>query len=226
MPPAPHLCLLHIGKTGGTFLRSILRQNRARWSRPIQVLRHNATLMNTLDSFGADRELAFTFRDPAERFVSAFYSRLRQGRPTYQSDWSTAEATAFLWFKSAEELALALTSDDARDRSAALFAFGSIAHINNPMSAILNDAQTVRRSRNQIVMCVETADLDSKLPQVMERLGLPEWETPEPPIRHASPTPLPKLSAAAHAALKTHWAEDFAIYQACRELAANQGLSG
>jgi len=67
MDEAGDICLLHIGKTGGSYLRSILRHNRKHWSSPLQLLRHSATLTNTLDTFGEDRRLAFTFRHPTER---------------------------------------------------------------------------------------------------------------------------------------------------------------
>lgn len=225
MAEDPPLCLLHIGKTGGTYLRSLLRYNKDRWTRPLKLLRHSATLVNTAENFGNDRQLAFTFRDPTERFVSAFHSRMRQGRPTYQFNWSAAEAAAYLWFESAEDLALALISEDERRKSAAIFAFDAIEHLKSNLAAFLQSARDLNLGQDQIVMCVDVADLDAKLPLVLKCLGVPSFEMPPNPKRHASPTPLPPLSAGAEAALRCFWAEEYALYDACRELAESLGLS-
>jgi len=218
------ICLLHIGKTGGTYLRSLLRYNSGRWTKPLKLLRHSATLVNTAENFGDDRKLAFTFRDPTERFVSAFYSRMRQGRPTYQFNWSAAEAAAYLWFESAEDLALALICDDERRKSAAIFAFDAIAHLKSNLAAFLHSARHLTLNQDQIVMCVDVADLDAKLPAVMNRLGVRDFKMPTNPKRHASPAPLPPLSAEAEAALRSFWAEEYALYDACREVAESLGL--
>ena len=226
MADDPPLCLLHIGKTGGTYLRSVLKHNKSHWSRGIQLLKHGATLVSTAEDFGSDRLLAFTFRDPTERFVSAFYSRMRQGRPTYQFNWSASEAAAYLWFETAEELALALVSDDERRKSAAIFAFDAIEHLKSNLTTYLHSRQALNISRPHIAMCVDIADLDGKLPEVLARLGLDDFTMPPSPKRHAAPSPLPSLSLEAEAALRSFWAEEYALYETCQQLAARLGLSG
>lgn len=219
------LCLLHIGKTGGSYLRSILRHNRKHWQRPLKLLRHRATLENTAESFGADRELAFLFRHPTERFVSAFYSRQRQGRPTYQFNWSAEEAVAFLWFDSAEKLALALEADDEAQRSAAHFAFKAIEHLQSDLAFHLTSPEALQLHKKQIVACSDLRDLDAVLPDFLDRLGLAHFDMPEHPKRHAAPRPLPALSPQAEAALRRHWDLEYRIYDAAREIAAELGLS-
>jgi len=221
----PELCLLHIGKTGGSYLRSILRHNRKQWQRPLQLLRHRATLENTLESFGENRQLAFTFRHPTERFVSAFYSRQRQGRPTYQFNWSAEEAVAFLWFDSAEKLALALEADSEAQRSAAHFAFKAIDHLNSNLALHLISPDALRMSKDQIIACCDLRDLDAVLPDFLDRLGVAQFDMPKHPKRHAAPKPLPKLSPNAEAALRRHWDLEYRIYDAAREIAAELGLS-
>ncbi len=226
MSEPSEICLLHIGKTGGSYVRSVLRHNRDKWSQPLQLLRHSATLQNTLESFGDDRRLAFTFRNPSDRFVSAFYSRQRQGRPTYQFNWSAEEATAYLWFETAEDLALALGSADERKKSAAIFAFDAIEHLKSNLATYLHSVDALKMSKGAIVACVDLPDLDAKLPAFMDRIGVNEFTLPSNPKRHASPTPLPKLSAEAEAALRVHWAEEYQIYDTCRSIAAGLDLSG
>ena len=117
-----NLCLLHIGKTGGTFLKSVLQHNSSKLPPSLKILGHGQTISSTPDMFGANRQIAFIFREPVARFRSGFMSRLRQGRPVYDSPWTTDEAIAFNWFATPNSLAEALVSDDERLRSAAGFA--------------------------------------------------------------------------------------------------------
>lgn len=225
-PTIPTICILHIGKTGGSFLRSVLHYNKDRWQAPMQLLGHGATLKNSAKRFGADRQLAFVVRDPVSRFISAFYSRQRQGRPTYQSGWSAEEAAAFLWFEHAEELALALASDAPRRKSAALFAFNAIQHLRTDLRFYLGSLEEMLAERDRIVVCVDLCHLNTHLPTIMARLGVAEFEMPPTPQAHAAPSPLPSLSAAAEAALRDHWAEEFELYEVACALAADLGFSG
>ncbi len=207
------ICILHIGKTGGTFLRSVLRHNRPRWTRDVRLNRHDATRMGTLKRLGPEREFAFVTRDPVERFVSAFYSRLREGRPTFNSNWSAEEAIAYQWFEEAEELALALNSKDQRLYSAARFAMRHIQHLGQDHRWYLGSALDLLAEREQIAMCVDLSELNQRLPQVMARLGVPEFEMPPRPKRHEDPMKRPPLSHAAEAALRDYWAEEFELYE-------------
>jgi polyphosphate kinase len=151
---------------------------------------------------------------------------MRQGRPTFQSNWSSAEAAAFLWFETAEDLALALSSSVERRKSAAIFALDAIAHLKSNLASFLHSSQRLNLSRDQIVMCVDVAELDARLPQVMTALGVPDFKMPESPKRHAAPVPLPSLSAEAEAALRAFWSEEYELYHTCQRLAARIGLSG
>lgn len=224
-PDIPPLCMLHIGKTGGSYLRSILTHNEDRWTRPLHLLGHGATLGGTAKRFGADRKLGFVVRDPLSRFTSAFYSRQRQGRPTYQSQWSAEEAAAFLWFETAEDLALALTSKHEREKSAALFAFNAIQHLDKDLRHYLGGANRLLAEKDNIVVCVDLVDLNDNMDAIMDRLGVASFEIPPKPRVHAAPTPLPPLSPQAEAAIRAHWVEEFELYDVARGIAANLGFS-
>lgn len=218
MSSEPPICVLHIGKTGGSFLRSIIRHNRPRWTRKLRFNSHEATRESTLSRFGPEREFAFVIRDPVERFVSAFYSRRREGRPTYNSDWSTREAVAFQWFEEAEDLARALDGTDQRLFSAARFAMRNIQHLARDHRFHLGDALGLLGERNQVAMCIELTDLTARLPEVMARLGIPDFEMPSDPNCHEDLTPRPDLSREAAAALRSYWSEEFEIYDVARSL--------
>lgn len=220
----PPICLLHIGKTGGSYLRSVLRHNEARWTQPLHLLGHGGTVRGSAKRFGPERRLAFVVRDPVSRFVSAFYSRQRQGRPTYQVPWSAEEAAAFLWFEDAEDLALALGSDSERARSAALFAFEAIQHMRQDFRHHLGGVTRLMAERENIAVCIDLANLDTHFDEVMARLGLPDYQLPNAPRRHAAPAPLPTLSAKAESALRAHWEEEFELYDVACDISRQMGL--
>lgn len=206
------ICLLHPGKTGGTYVKSVLRHNKSRWSRPLQLLSHRETITSTLRDFGTGRKLAFTFRDPAERFISAFQSRRRQGRPTYNRMWSAAEATSFLFFDTANELAEALDATNERDKSAAYFAFNSIMHIKTGYSFHFESPATLGDEAANIVACIDTKNLHTGLPAFLSALGISEHELPDTEARHANPETADDLSERAIRNLKSFWAVEFEFY--------------
>ncbi|RLJ41095.1 hypothetical protein BCF46_2883 [Litoreibacter meonggei] len=216
--------MLHIGKTGGSYLRSVLRHNEARWTRPLHLLGHGATLNGTAKRFGADRQLAFVVRDPLSRFSSAFYSRQRQGRPTYNSQWSAEEAAAFHWFETAEDLAIALTSPQEREKSAALFTFHAIQHLKANLRHYLGGVNTLLAAQDNIAICVDLPDLDAHLPKIMACLGVPDHDMPPNPKTHKAPNPIPNLSPRAEAALRAHWAEEFELYETACDIARQLGF--
>jgi hypothetical protein len=222
MPTMPPICLLHIGKTGGSFLRSIIRHNAGRGRTDLRLLPHQGNATSSAKRHGADRRLAFVIRDPETRFVSGFLSRMRQGRPTYEFNWSAEEAAAFMWFATPDQLAVALGSDDARMQSAARFAMRSIEHLNFDYSYYFRSAEALAEERDRIAMCIDLPRLSARLDEVMERLGFDSYEMPPEPRHHANPAPLPALSEAGRTALRAYWAEDWAIYEAALEVARAQ----
>lgn len=216
----PTTCLLHIGKTGGSNLKSILRHNAERLPGTLEVCGHAATLKNTRAEFGADRRLAFVVREPTARFVSAFNSRMRQGRPTYNGLWRPEEAAAFLWFETPNDLAEGLGSTSERVKSAALFAMESITHLKKNYQHYLGGLTALKREDARIEMCIDLADLDANMDRVLARLGIEGAEIPSETRRHATPPSLSTgLSPEGEAALRDYWAEEYHIYDYCRSIA-------
>ncbi len=214
----PKICLLHPGKTGGTYLKSIIRYNKTLWTRPIKLLSHRETMASTLKDFGADRQIAFSFRNPVDRFVSAFYSRLRQGRPKYNRMWSPAEAVSFLYFESANELAEALNSENERTKSAAYYAFNSIMHIKTNYRFHFESLARLKDEAPNIVACMDVANFDTGLPAFMDQIGISDFTMPDAIDRHANPEEANALSDAALANLKSFWALEFEFYDAFKEI--------
>lgn len=123
----PNEGFLHIGKTGGTGIRSFLAALRD------QGLPHPLYLPHGWDNERITAEskisLHLVIRDPLERTVSGFNSRLSQGRPRYNGTWTADEAITYTWFETADALLQAVLSDREIDRSRVNFAFGSINHL-------------------------------------------------------------------------------------------------
>ncbi|MEO3417213.1 hypothetical protein AAFO92_21365 [Roseovarius sp. CAU 1744] len=221
-PDVSPICVLHPGKTGGTYLKAVIRHNKTRWSRPIQLLSHRETVSSTLRDFGSDRKLAFTFRDPAARFVSAFQSRRRQGRPKYNRMWSPAEATSFLYFDTANDLAEALSSSCERTRSAAYFAFNSIIHIKTDYSFHFESLENLAGEGPNIVACVDVQNMDRDLPEFLAKLGIADHQLPDSADRHASPEAAAPLSDLALENLRSFWELEYRFYRAFQELEAER----
>jgi len=224
--PEVTTCFLHIGKTGGTFLKSIASEQDA--SQPSTYLgKHGDTLTSTILNFGLNRKLGFFFRDPMDRFVSGFQSRLRRGLPTYNVDWTVGEATAFSFFETANDLAEALSTDDERLKSAAHFAFGNIFHLKHGYVHYLNSAEALfyEHKQKNIRICCETVKIDAHISHVLDELGfsLPAKGNVD---RNAS-TQIQKsaLTSSAKVNLREYWQKEFLIYEACKTIARDLGFS-
>jgi hypothetical protein len=123
----PKLHFIHVGKTGGSAIAFALKAHTRQHEYHIQLHGHNTKLNDIPEG----EKLFFCVRDPMDRFVSGFYSRQRQGRPKYNSPWRKEEKMAFKIFKTPNELALALSSEDAAYKAQAEFAMRSIAHVKS-----------------------------------------------------------------------------------------------
>lgn len=214
-------CFLHIGKTGGTFLKALV-ENSARKSPSLYLGKHADTLLSTMKSFGRQRKLAFFFRKPDERFVSGFEARMRQGRPRYNSLWTAGEAAAFSFFSTPNDLAEALSATSERSRSAAYFAFEHIFHLHKGYVHYLEstDALEYEHKMNNILVCCETKHIDANLDRIQQELGLPP-QRPSHVDKNSSPhTQEAKevLSPLAHKNLEEFWKTEFSIYEKCVEI--------
>ncbi len=139
---------LHIGKTGGTGIRSFLAAMRDE-KKPHPLYLPHAWSYDRIQSL-KNITLHMIIRDPLERTVSGFNSRLRQGRPQYSGKWSTAEAIAYTWFESAEALLQAVLSEREIDRSRVNFAFGAVNHLKRGYAFHFGGQLKVKKMQSQI----------------------------------------------------------------------------
>jgi len=214
--PREPLHVLHIGKTGGTALNHVLVQYaEASRYRPV-LAGHELTLRDV-----PHRErFMFFIRDPVSRFVSAFNSRLREGRPRYHYPWRAEERRAFASFKTPDELAVALSGPRGL-RCEAETAMNAIGHLNTHYSFWLGDADTLRSRADDVFFIGFQERLDQDFVDLKLRLGLPaEAELPRGDVAHRAPAgSATHLSAVARANLERWYAEDVSLVELCQELA-------
>lgn len=99
------------------------------------------------------------YRDPIERFVSGFYSRLHEGKPNFDSPWNAEERAVFQVFTTPSELLEALASASDRSRlHSALKALREVEFINRGLTWYFDSPQSLERRLNDFVAVLNVAD--------------------------------------------------------------------
>lgn len=216
--------MLHIGKTGGTALKYVLRRNRRTPTCLVLAHRHRVRLADLppWDDF------FFFVRDPTDRFVSGFNSRLREGRPRYFKPWTAQEKRAFSHFGTAEELALALSSEDPGRRRRARQAMRSIRHVRSGLTTWLGSERLLRRRRRHLLMVGRLETIDADFDRLKAALCLPaDAALPSADrVAHKDPGAAPRtLSAEARTNIEAWYAEDYRLLEVIAALdpAADRG---
>jgi hypothetical protein len=212
----PRAHFLHIGKTGGTAVKSALG-NASDGAYDLVLHAHGTRL----EQVPPGDRFFFVLRDPVERFVSGFYSRHRQGRPRYRSPWSPEEERAFQHFDTPEALGIALSSSDSDARAQALAAMRSIAHVRDSYSAWFKDEGYFESRLDDLLAILWLPDLEVTFPQLCALLGVsPAPALPADDIgAHRNPAGLDRtFSATSRANLERWYTEDEAFLERCRRL--------
>lgn len=210
--------LLHIGKTGGTAIKHVFRQNLDTEKAAIFIWRHVVTLKHVPEG----EKVIFVTREPISRFISGFFSRQRQGLPRHHMPWTPAEERAFAEFTTPNELGLALSSTNGAKRERAETAMRGIKHVGSSYWDWFVD-ETYFRSRFPDILYIGRQENLSADFQVMKNLlGLPAAaDLPNDDVQaHRNPvTANKKLEEAALANLKRWYVREFEFLDVCRELA-------
>jgi hypothetical protein len=183
----------------------------------------------TLRDVPRGEKIVFVVRDPVSRFVSAFNGRLREDRPRYHYPWREEERIAFGIFKTPDELARALSSDDAEEQRQAEEAMGGIGHLNTPYSYWLGDEQRLLSRLPDLFFIGLQERLNQDFELLKRKLDLPpEAHLPsDETAAHRSPPELDRhLSEVARANLERWYADDIAMVRLCRELAPRVNAAG
>jgi glycosyltransferase involved in cell wall biosynthesis len=214
----PPLNVLHIGKTGGTALKHVLVEHAPSSRYQLLFRGHDVTLADVPKG----ERYMFLIRDPLSRFVSAFNGRLREDHPRYHYPWREEERIAFARFKTPDQLAVALSSDDDEERQAAERAMHGIGHVNTPYTFWFPDESAVRARLDDLFFIGLQDRLDEDFESLKTKLGLPpEARLPrDETAAHKSPSgSQTQLSDVGRANLERWYERDIAFLQLCRDLA-------
>eukprot|EP00746_Dinoflagellata_sp_MGD_P014203 gnl/MRDRNA2_/MRDRNA2_131024_c0_seq1.p1 gnl/MRDRNA2_/MRDRNA2_131024_c0~~gnl/MRDRNA2_/MRDRNA2_131024_c0_seq1.p1 ORF type:complete len:346 (+),score=40.29 gnl/MRDRNA2_/MRDRNA2_131024_c0_seq1:72-1040(+) len=207
---------IHVGKTGGTTVLNWLRQA---YPEVNTKQRHQKDFHNfvfhghgfTLGNGKPEDCYTFLVRDPVERWVSGFLSRLRKGCPAFCSKWTAQEELIFKEFPTPNDLAEALASNDTLMRERALWAHKGITHTRNGFEHYLPDLDQLM---SRIVFVGHTSQLNSDFENMLRAGNMPEWQKIDYTAKHQNPPELEhlkELSPKGHAAVKELLAPDFQI---------------
>ncbi|HVO49260.1 MAG TPA: sulfotransferase family 2 domain-containing protein [Steroidobacteraceae bacterium] len=209
---------LHIGKTGGTAVKHALNEFGRSSPRYVIVLHPHQTRLRDIP---AGEKFFFFLRDPASRFVSGFFSRQRQGRPRYFFPWTQEEQAAFEHFATPNQLAAALSSPDADERTRAQAAMKNIEHVRDSYWTWFENEEYFRSRLPDALFVGFQESLDEDFQTLKSILSLPDrLSLPADSIlAHKNPSGLDvSLDEAAIANLKSWYAEDYRFIDLCRRL--------
>ena len=207
--------MLHVGKTGGTAIKSALRPHVDAGVYTLALHAHAFRLADV-----PEREACFLcLRDPITRFQSAFSSRLRRGGPAHFYPWSREESQAFRRFATAVDLAEALSSPYAGERAAAERAMRSIQHVRDSYEALFGALEALRRRADGIRWIGFQESLDYDFAGLLDILGLPPTSLPSRAdwAHRGEVADRRPLSDLARTNLRSWYATDYMIYEWARE---------
>jgi|WetSurMetagenome_2_1015567.scaffolds.fasta_scaffold222966_2 hypothetical protein len=217
------LHFLHIGKTGGTAVKHALKSVPA--ARQLVIHGHGTRLCDVAPG----EQVFFLLRDPLSRFVSAFYSRQREGRPRYVVPWTPEEEAAFGRFHTANALANALSSTSSAERTKAERAMRNIAHVNSRYWVWLSGPDYLHSRGADIQFIGMQENLAEDFAILRTRLGLLDTlRLPDDDVAaHRNPAAVDRsLDETAIRNLSAWYAEDFVAISECRRLARDRQLGG
>lgn len=210
--------ILHLRKTAGTALKAVIeRQMEVEPLRNVICFEHAMTLPKFINEYPHAQAIFFV-REPISRFVSGFYSRLRQGRPRYDYPWRPSEAKAFSRFQTPNQLAEALSGSIFGARRHAIAAMKSIGHVRHTYLDCLGSAGFLARIAQRIAFIGHQKDFDADLERLRKLLNIrADISAPSDDVgAHRNPQNVDKyLSGTALANLEEWYAPDFEIYQWC-----------
>ena len=210
--------LLHIGKTGGTAANAVLKaNNKLGVGEHVACYKHQVGLQDVADENMCEK-LMFFIREPVARYISAFNSRLRKGYPRHHGEWSPREEIAFEHFKTPNQLAEALSSDDAERRQLARDAMKGIRHLRRAYEHYLGSVKLLEQEKDRIYFIAATETFEPDFGLMRKLLDVsPELELPTDDYgAHRTPDTYEKtVSDLGRRNVQDYYKADYDIYNWC-----------
>lgn len=213
--------ILHIPKTGGTSLADTLKA-LAKDGHTIPIkFPHGWRARNILEASSKTR-ICCLIRDPIDRAISGFNSRLRQGRPRYDNLWTVGEAVSFSFFSSGLEMIDGLAAEDDRTKSAALFALHNITHLKYNYEYYFEGPEYIDTIKSQIGIVENMSDYDRFCDRLFSEINIP-LDTTSDHRRHSHKAPVKQssgeLSPKTLDTVRTIMEKEYEIFGALEKLA-------
>jgi hypothetical protein len=210
--------LLHIGKTAGTAANAVIKANNdLKVGHNVKCFGHKIGLRDVVEQDLCKR-LMFFIREPTARYVSAFNSRLRKGQPRRFSDWTMREETAFSHFKTPNQLAEALSAEDAETRERAAAAMVAIRHIRKGFEGYLESVALLEQEKKRIYFIGATETFDADFAIMRKIIGVsPDIELPTDDVgSHRTPEGFEQtISELGRRNVQDYYKVDYEIYNWC-----------
>ena len=212
------LHFLHIGKTGGSAIKHALTQHSISSRYVINLHRHHVRLYDVPKG----EKVIFCLRDPVSRFVSSFYSRLRQGHPWYFIAWYKNVDIVFGEFNTPNELALALSSLNKEKKSKAQLGMKHIQHVRDSYWKWFENEDYFKSRLSDIFFIGFQERLTEDFEILRLKLGLPKGTTlPADDLKsHRNPKHVDKSLEDEAISNLHHWyKDDFEFISLCEKFA-------
>jgi Sulfotransferase family len=166
---------IHVSKAGGSVLRYAIREARKKNGGKLEsqwgpIWGHNH-LFRLSDLEPGDMAV-FALRDPVTRFLSGFYSRLREGAPRYHIRHTRSERQAFEWFPTPQELADSLAARGPK-RWRAKLAMQSIGHLKRRQTFWTGKPSYVRENLDRVLYIARQETLSEDWEKLKALLDIP-----------------------------------------------------
>lgn len=207
---------LHIGKTGGSAIKSVLNDYLETPKYSLKLHGHGTTLKD----IPKGDAVFFFLREPVSRFISGFYSRQRKGQPRYYSEWSSKEKKVFENFSTPNEIAVSL----ADEQVLAIMAMKSVQHFRNYNQWYIN-LDYFKSRLDDILFVGFQESLDVDFLKLKNILGIPSGiNLPTDEVAaHKNPKNIDKsIDKSGLSALQAWYLEDAKFISLCKEIMSNK----
>lgn len=210
--------LLHIGKTGGTAANTVIKaNNKLEVGEFVNCYKHRVGLQDVHNDNMCERVMFF-IREPVARYISAFNSRLRMGYPRHHGEWSPREEVAFSHFKTPNQLAEALSSEDEEMRQHAVDAMIGIRHLRRAYEHYLGSVELLEKEKDRIYFIAATESFGPDFDMMRKFLRVsPDIELPTDDYgAHRTPDGFEKtVSELGRKNVEAYYKTDYEIYNWC-----------
>jgi hypothetical protein len=211
---------LHIGKTGGSAIKSSIGENKLTATHLHLFHSHDVILKD----IPKKDKIAFFLRDPITRFTSGFYSRKRQGKPLYNTPWHEEEKIAFSDFDTPNHLAESISSLDSNIRKKAEYAMKNIHHVKTSYNDWFGDLEYFKSRQTDIFFIGFLENYEADFTTYCKKIGLKDVSLEQSEIKShkAPPSENRELSSLAIKNLNEWYEQDVDFFNYCKHISKSE----